>query len=358
MRIRPINDKPEKPKNNYWLIPVWVAVIVLLLLKIIPFDLDPAVGAAGSQTLDTPTPSSTLNPEYVHTAQSAESVARATVAAGQGELSILEITATSNAMAAIYTQTHVAIELGQAYTTQTAVARSTHAGATATAVEFNARQTRQVGAVIIRETQSAATVQAGQTATRQILAGVSDLATQSAIEAQTNEIQQRNRARSITIPAMVFLGLVITAAGAWLGFRLINQVIPALVLRLRTIRRPDGSVIFVLGKQRDKTDVVDPEKSLAPVIEIHPDQSAALAALPPGGDAVAVQERVTARAQLPKVYESLPANVRDLPGAESLGAPVFDQAPQLEILPPGLVERLAGEIENDLIVDAEFKSKE
>lgn len=245
-----------------------------------------------------PTPSATLLPRYVHTAQAAEAAARATLAAGRAAQMQAGLTATA-----------AALSMTQAAATQayfvTATAQSMQATATAQALatrRAQAQATATAQAVALQGTATAQALQATATMQAMALAGTATAqaqqavyrATQAAVMAQATAQAAAAEREILALQQQRLLNQ------AWAVARFLLLVGGALLVmglaawtvvqwqRYRVVRVAAGKVLVRLGN-----GWYDPDRNPYPIAVLGPDGRPALPKFPPDD----MQERTTARAQ-------------------------------------------------------------
>ena len=255
------------------------------------------------------TPSATLLPQYVRTAQAAEAAAQATISAGRAiqvqtgltatavSLSMTQAAATQAALATATAQALSATATAQAAATRQAQERATatmqamvlagtataqslnatatmqamNVAATATAQHLNAVATEQAAAYAVRATATQAAIQAQATALA------------AAAEARQLEIEQQrllNEAWAIARFLLVIGGaILVLGLGTWMVVQW---------QKYRVVRVAANKVLLRLGD-----GWYDPDRNPYPIASLGPDGRPSLPKTPPDD----MQERTTARAQ-------------------------------------------------------------
>lgn len=264
-----------------------------------------------------PTPSASLLPPYIATAQNAQAEAQATIAAGQGQMAELAVRATEvalNLTLAAATEQAFARQTEQAHAmTATAFQNAQNATATASQESSNATGTAQMLATAgaatstaeaqaTRDAEGTATQAAANTATAWPMTQIAMNATQARIVAETEQVRQEAYWRQFVVPFWVFLGALIAALivlGLVLAYR---RLLPVLDLRLRTLRDTQTGDTLILLDPATRLHSLQPRRSFGPALLSGPD-GVKLDGLAPDAN---LQDRTTARAQAVELAHALP----------------------------------------------------
>ena len=247
--------------------------------------------AAGATTLQAP-------PRYASD-QPAFAAAQATLVAGEAERVNLANQSTQvalNLIQAQATQDHFIQQTAYAAEiTVTAKAEAAQATATAFAYEAILAQTQAV-----YMTQTAHAIQSAtawpQTATPQA-------ATQIAIVAQAQTIERRAYWSQIMVPFWAIFKALIGLLTLLAAIYLFKRLLPALILRSRTIISPDGEMITFLP-EREHIRTLLPGRAAGPVVHADMAQSQVSGLAPEPS----LQENTLARHQAIRMASVLPTN--------------------------------------------------
>jgi hypothetical protein len=303
----------------------------------------------GVQLTPRPSPSATLLPPYIATAQNAQSEAQATIAAAQAAKAEADLAQAF----LLVTQTAASMAQTAAAGTEQSFTRQTEQSIALTATERSAQTTATAQAEATLAGQSTATAAVIQTAAAWPLTATPLAATQVAIVAQAQETERRAYWQQFVIPFWVFIGAICLTTFLILVVLTYQRLIPTIELWLRTRHGPDGETLILLEKDHG-IHILQPGRNFGAALLNRPDGVQVDGIAPAGAE---WQDRVVGREQAVKLAHMLPDSRKHAakrlltPPTPAVAQPILPA--QIEIIDAAQVKPWLEEVETKLLTNGE-----